>query len=233
MTERGARSSRCEPQAFTIGPSAVRFDGSSLIFSIDERASPWPSPIRGEVRLTTHSWMNKQYGLDGDGRHRWCPLAPMARVVVDLDSPTMQWSGDAYCDTNDGDEPLERGVHSWHWQRGTIDGDAVVFYDALDRHERRSAHALRFTPQGRVTNLEPPAMCRLSSSKWRVARAARSEGSASVVATLDDTPFYVRSLVKTQLLGQSVTCVHESLELNRFASPLVQFMLPFRMRRNA
>jgi carotenoid 1,2-hydratase len=42
---------------------------------------------------------------------------------------------------------------------------------------------------------------------------------------------YARALVLTQLLGVPVTAVHESLDLNRFASRWVQTLLPFRMPR--
>jgi carotenoid 1,2-hydratase len=54
---------------------------------------------------------------------------------------------------------------------------------------------------------------------------------ARVVETLEDTPFYARSLVETRLAGETATCVHESLSLDRFDSRIVQLMLPFRMPR--
>jgi carotenoid 1,2-hydratase len=37
--------------------------------------------------------------------------------------------------------------------------------------------------------------------------------------------------VRSQLFGEAATAVHESLDLDRFASPWVQAMLPFRMPR--
>ena len=49
--------------------------------------------------------------------------------------------------------------------------------------------------------------------------------------TLEDTPFYARSLLDTHLLGQAAVAVHESLSLARFRSGWVQAMLPFRMPR--
>ena len=233
MTERGARSLQRDKDTLTIGPSSVRFDGASLIFNIDEKTSRWSSPIRGEVRATPRALLDRHYRLDSAGRHRWWPLAPMARIEVDLHSPAMRWSGDAYCDSNEGDEPLERGIESWHWMRGTIDRDAVVIYDVRDRRASESVFALRFARDGSVDAIRPPALCRLNSSKWLLPRATRSDTHASIVETLDDTPFYVRSIVNTQLCGRELICVHESLSLNRFASPIVQAMLPFRLRRKA
>ncbi len=233
MTERGVRSLSREAHALTIGPSSIRFNGTSLVFKIDERSSPWPSPIRGEVRVTPHTLLSTRYNLDGVGRHRWQPIAPSARIDVNLDFPSMRWTGDAYCDTNEGDEPLARGVRAWHWMRGTIDDDAVVVYDVQNRARAETSLALRFSKDGRVASFVPPPSRALPSSKWRLSRSARSNGAASVIQSLDDTPFYARSVVSTRLCGRDMSCVHESLDLDRFASPIVQSMLPFRMRRKA
>jgi carotenoid 1,2-hydratase len=52
-----------------------------------------------------------------------------------------------------------------------------------------------------------------------------------VVRTLEDTPFYARTALQTSLGGQRMAAVHESLSLERFCSPMVQTMLPFRTRR--
>jgi carotenoid 1,2-hydratase len=52
-----------------------------------------------------------------------------------------------------------------------------------------------------------------------------------VVQTLEDTPFYVRSLLSSGLLGERVTSVHETLDLPRVVSLPVRLMLPWRMPR--
>jgi carotenoid 1,2-hydratase len=49
--------------------------------------------------------------------------------------------------------------------------------------------------------------------------------------TLEDTPFYVRSVLKSGLLGELVTSVHETLDAQRVASMAVRLMLPWRMPR--
>ena len=61
----------------------------------------------------------------------------------------------------------------------------------------------------------------------------RSEGSAPVreIDLLEDTPFYERSVLASRLLGEDVISVHETLNVPRLVSPLVQRMLPFRMPR--
>jgi carotenoid 1,2-hydratase len=53
------------------------------------------------------------------------------------------------------------------------------------------------------------------------------------VATFEDTPFYNRSHVRTVIQGEALDGFHESLDLDRFASPWVRMLLPFRMPRTA
>jgi carotenoid 1,2-hydratase len=67
-----------------------------------------------------------------------------------------------------------------------------------------------------------------------VQRGTRSENAdGTVVKTLEDTPFYARSIVTSRVGGRPLTAMHESLSLDRFVSPAVQFMLPFRMPRRS
>ena len=94
--------------------------------------------------------------------------------------------------------------------------------------------ALHFRADGSVQHFPPPEAVALPRTGWRIARATRAtHGNARVLRTLEDTPFYARSLLRTQLLGHKVTAVHESLSLTRFSQPIVQCMLPFRMPRRA
>ena len=73
----------------------------------------------------------------------------------------------------------------------------------------------------------------MPSTLWRVARGGRTDEGTPlrVLQTLTDAPFYARSLVDAQWLGERVTAMHESLSLARFDSAWVQAMLPFRMPR--
>ncbi len=75
----------------------------------------------------------------------------------------------------------------------------------------------------------------MPATGWRRAREtlANDPGRVSVVRTLEDTPFYVRSLLSAPLAGRSAVAVHKSLSLDRFATTVVQWMLPFRMPRHA
>ena len=79
-----------------------------------------------------------------------------------------------------------------------------------------------------------PPTADLPRAFWGVARPGRAEaGDLRLVRTLEDAPFYTRSLVRSAMHGTSVLGVHESLDLDRFASRWVQLMLPFRMPRRA
>ena len=49
--------------------------------------------------------------------------------------------------------------------------------------------------------------------------------------TLEDSPFYARSVVSASLLGERADAVHESLSLDRFRAGWVRLLLPFRMPR--
>jgi carotenoid 1,2-hydratase len=66
-----------------------------------------------------------------------------------------------------------------------------------------------------------------------VARATRADTDRPVrlVETLEDTPFYARSRLAAHVYGEPSEIFHESLDLDRFSSPIVRAMLPFRMPR--
>jgi carotenoid 1,2-hydratase len=110
------------------------------------------------------------------------------------------------------------------------DGTAIL-YEALRRDGSRADLAMTFDPNGRMQVFEPPPMVDLRRTSWRVARSVRSEDTAGIARTLEDAPFYARSVVSAKLFGEPATLMHESLSLDRFKMPIVQAMLPFRMPR--
>ena len=46
-----------------------------------------------------------------------------------------------------------------------------------------------------------------------------------------DAPFYSRAAVRTRIDGEETIGVHEALDLNRFASPLLKPMLAVKVPR--
>jgi carotenoid 1,2-hydratase len=168
------------------------------------------------------------------GRHGWQPIAPSARIEVAMRQPELSWAGNAYLDANFGDELLEVGFTEWNWSRAQVEGGTAVLYDVVRRDRSQLGLALKFDHAGRIGTFEPPPPAALPTAFWRVGRKARSDDATPrLIKTLEDTPFYTRSLVGATLLGKPSLMVHESLSLERVANPIVRAMLPFRMPRRA
>lgn len=237
MTERGAGAVERDARSLHIGPSSLHWDGEALTIAIDEVTAPWPSRVRGQIRVVPTSLHDVSYALDDAGRHQWQPIAPYASVEVDLLRPASGWRGFGYLDSNRGGAPLEQDFRRWHWSRTCApSGRTTVLYDVTRRDGSERALVLAFDPGASAAAvITAPPLRALAPSAWRIARAMRcSPGhQATVVETLEDGPFYARSLVRSRLGDEDVIAVHESLDLDRFASPWVQAMLPFRMPRRA
>ena len=232
MTERPRSAVGRAAESFTIGPSHLSWDGEALTIQIKETTMPIPSRIRGTVRVVPGAISQQAFTLNGDGGHQWWPFAPCSRVQVALDAPQLRWQGDGYFDMNRGAAPLEQGFVDWQWGRGTLPGGAaIILYEALRRDGSVINLAMTIDAEGKVQPFTPPPLVELKRTGWRVKRSVRSEGAAGVVKTLEDAPFYARSVISTKLLGEPVTLMHESLSLDRFRMPIVQAMLPFRMPR--
>ena len=229
MTERKTGAVQRENNFLSIGPSALSWDGSSLTIQIQEISAPIPRRIRGTVRLYPSAVETRVLPLDTAGHHRWQPIAPCARVEVSLDSPSLSWSGPAYFDTNNGDRPLEADFIHWDWCRTPIPGGTAIVYDVV-RRDGPLTLAMRYDNAGGVQNCPAPPTIALPRTLWRVPRRIAAV-APTVVHTLEDTPFYARSVVNAEVLGHPVTAMHESLDMKRFTAPWVQAMLPFRMPR--
>lgn len=236
MTERTGDQFSGGPDGIAVGPSSMRWRGDALIVDIDEVCNPWPRRIRGRIVLHPQRMQSNAYALHGSGRHRWWPAAPLARAEVAFEDPALTFSGSAYLDTNVGDEPLESGFLCWDWTRTETPTPGLetpaLTYHTVQRDGHESTLALAVDAKGDLVRAEPPIAQRLPRSGWQVTRHARNDLPITSVRTLEDTPFYARSLIRA---GEEpgATLMHESLSLTRFESPWVQFLLPFRMpRRN-
>jgi hypothetical protein len=102
MTERGQRHCSRSAREFVIGPSRLHWDGQCLQIEIDERGAPLPRRVRGRVRLWPGQLQRYSTPIEPTGRHRWGPIAPHARIEVDLPEPGLHWQGHAYLDSNEG-----------------------------------------------------------------------------------------------------------------------------------
>ncbi len=234
MTERRAAQVRRDARSLSIGPSAMHWDGDCLVVEINEITAPVPRRLRGTVRLWPQAIGDRSFILDSHGRHRWRPIAACSRVEVALDQPALRWSGPAYFDTNDGDAPLEADFLRWDWCRAPAAAGTTILYNATRRDGTDQSLALLSRRDGHVEAIAPPPPARLPRTLWRIPRPTRADAGATprVLQTLQDAPFYARSVIATRLRGEDVVAVHESLELDRFAALPVQAMLPFRVPRS-
>ena len=232
MTERGRGALSRSADTFALGRSHISSDGEGLDIWIDEICAPWPHRLKGRVRLDSEAFNPRTFELDRAGRHLWRPIAPLARVSVEWETPTLSWSGPGYFDTNRGDEPLEAAFRSWTWSRARLTHGARVFYEAERRRDGPLSLNLGFADDGAIREIEPPPRAPLPKSLWRVARDTRSDGAARLLESLEDAPFYARSRIAHRIAGEDAISMHETLDLDRFASPIVKAMLPFRMPRS-
>jgi carotenoid 1,2-hydratase len=235
MTERGASALSRSVDHLQIGPSALHWQNGCLTIDLDELTVPLPGRLRGKVTLQAETGVGSARALHPNGRHFWQPLAPLARIDVHMTQPNLRWQGEAYMDSNWGSEPLEAAFSRWHWSRAKMaDGSCAVLYNTMNLDGSNTALALCCSAGGEITEIpSPPAAELPTAAIWRMGRSTLADQGheATVLRTLEDTPFYARSLLRTTLAGETVNAVHESLSLERFQRRWVQTLLPFRMPR--
>jgi len=257
MTERGRNQVERDAHRLTIGPSSLDWDGTRLEIRVDERAMPLPWRVRGTIRLFPSALATTVWHLDTPGLHRWAPIAPCARIEVEFQNPALRWQGLGYLDSNQGDVPLEDSFVRWDWSRTHgPNGQTELLYDITERWPPPDIMAMHNAPpEGRpkdqtpLTRRKTIAACVLGNGLtqalpvpperslpptpiWRIRRATHAvQDDLRVAQTLEDTPFYARSVLRAG--GQGAPILHESLDLERFRRAWVRTLLPFRMPRRA
>lgn len=233
MTERGRTSLERSGMRLAIGPSALSWTGDRLVIDLDEWTAPVPRRLRGRITVNTGPTFAETFSLDEKQRHLWRPIAPCATASVSFERPGLDWQGNAYLDMNAGTEPLEAGFKYWTWSRAGCGGATRILYDVEQRDGSRRSLALDYRSSGSMDCFDPPPVQPLSRTGWRVARATRAypQAPARVLHTLEDTPFYNRSMLMSGEAGAEVRSIHESVDLDRFRSRWVQTLLPFKMPR--
>jgi carotenoid 1,2-hydratase len=232
MTERSRASLSRDSAHFAVGPSALRWDGDALTIEVDEWANPLPRRVRGSIRVLPRALSPRIWALDDGARHHWGPLAPSARVEVNLSHPNLRWRGDGYFDSNEGTEPIETPFAGWDWSRSVMgDGGTAVIYDVRQKRGSDRLLALRFAADGSVSDFDADARRTLPHTLWRVPRQMRSAGEPRLVETLEDTPFYQRAVLEASLAGERALTFHESLDVGKLERLSTRLMLPWRMPR--
>lgn len=220
-----------------IGKSRLVWDADELRVELDERTANNKSDVRGTIRITPEHVYSSAYDIDAPGKHTWWPIAPSATIDVNLSNPELNFKGRAYLDSNRGEEPLERAFHKWTWARFETQTGTTVVYDTVPRAGEPTQIALAFSHDGTVEieNVANAPIVRLPRTfVWAFARETRcaKKHRPKILKTFEESPFYARSWVQTSLDGkEQITGVHESLSLDRFETPWMQWMLPYRIRR--
>ncbi|MFK7791911.1 MAG: hypothetical protein AB8B88_04485 [Devosiaceae bacterium] len=235
MTERGRTTLDNGPDHFIVGPSGLHWDSGTLVIDVNEITVPLPSRLKGQICFTPDVGQEQHFTLDSQARHHWWPYAPFGKIEANFESPGLSWSGHGYGDTNTGTAALEVDFSGWTWSRASVDDGAVIFYEPQERSGAHQTIAIHVDRHGKATPYPAPPRVDLKTGVWGVARNTRSEDAAQtrITTTFVDAPFYTRDALQMVLDGKPCPTVHESLNLDRFASPIVKLMLPFKMPRRA
>jgi carotenoid 1,2-hydratase len=235
FTEYDRTRTQCSDDTLRLGHNRLEYTDDSLICHIDDLTAPLPSRVRGTVRLDCTRGGGPPVRLLPGREHLWRVIVPCGEVHVDLQQPRLTWRGQGYFDSNNGDEPLEVAFQHWSWLRATTAARrTLVVYHLSPSCGAEVTHALEFDPQGSCSVFDAPPAVSLRKSSWGIPRQVATEdpARAQLRSVLENAPFYVRSVVDTQLCGETVTAIHECASLERFQSPWVRSLLPFRMRRS-
>lgn len=206
MTERMREDVKQSGTTLTIGPSAMHWENGKLRIVVNETTVPIPTKLQGEIIVTPSTLTGHTEQLDSNGHHWWSPIAPCSRVSVQMQQPGLNWNGDAYLDHNRGSAPLEQDFEYWDWSRAPYDSHTAIIYDVMRRDGTRATLALEVDKSGKVKSFTPATHTPLQTTTWQVKRSTFSDnGKARIVDTLEDTPFYSRSLVETEIAGKLTT----------------------------
>ena len=211
----------------------MRWEGDSLVIDVRERTAPWGRSLRGRVVFRPSVSPVTPIAIDGIGDHHWQPVAPLGRVEAEFESPDCAFRGNGYLDTNHGSTPLEERFSSWSWARVSDGANVRITYDVATRDGRALEHGLVVHPRGarRFFGRAERALKPTPFGLPRVVRTAAGE-DAALLRTLENGPFYARSAIEiARPSAPTWRGLHETISLDRLASRWVQFLIPFRSRR--
>ncbi len=233
MTDRGRDALRQTEDSFTVGPSGLHWDGTTLTVDINEVSTPHCQRVQGTVKIHPAAVTGVEVPLTADGTHIWRPFAPTAEIEVDLGRSGWQWRGHGYFDANFGTRALEADFGYWTWGRYPTKTGTASFYDVARRDGSDLEVALSFDRTGGVSVMDAPPKTRFRRSNWLVKRETRADPGTTPrqVKAMLDAPFYNRCGVETTLHGERVSGVFEALDLDRFRGPWLMPMLAVRVPR--
>lgn len=220
-----------------MGQSSMRWRGDALVVEVNERTTPLgprflQRELRGTLVVHPEALTGRELSIDPDGEHRWWPVAPLARVSVDFPDLGVRFSGHGYHDANAAPVSLESTFEHWSWSRARLPDCAVMTYDVSCVSGAQRSRSFKVTRRGELTDFDEPWRTPLGRSLWGLPRHAPADAgvSARIHRSLEDGPFYARTLVETRLEGRSVLAMHETLAGHRLRRRIVQRLAAYKMR---
>jgi carotenoid 1,2-hydratase len=172
--------------------------------------------------------------------HWWGSPAPHCRVTLDCPSLGLKWSGHGYHDVNAGAEPLHVGFREWGWGRARVGAETRIYYDAREADGVRVRHVLTGR-DGRLEHRElpPTAADARRWTPWLLRLPSEPEAGELAgerlrirpVTRWESSPFYERWVASFAAGQAQALGICEHVDLGRFASPFVRFMLRYRIYR--
>lgn len=213
-----------------LGTSRLSWEGDCLVIRVEETTTPLVRPLSEKLRGTIRLWpeLLPAAGWELAPGHRWWPVAPMARIEVEFENPSLRWNGRAYHDANAGDRPLASSLSGWNRSHGAGPTSTVVCCD-VDRIDGSSGAVAALFDHA-PCEIELPPLVVLPRTRWGLSRTVRAD-EATLRRTLEDTPFHARSVVDGRVDGEPVVTLHERLSLDRYRKGWARLLPPFRRRR--
>lgn len=232
-----------------IAGSAIEAAGGTLRLRLRDRSAPFltvlagaGAPVEGEVEFTPLAGPAGTHELPATGatRHVWRVPMPRARISVRFRRPDFGFCGIGYHDVNAGEGRLEKDFARWSWARFHVGDRTVVLYAV---HPRAGDEAGLVLDQRDGDGPVAPTLVHgpEEGDHRRVGWGMRLPSWFSLMdgqlrcrpgRLLEAAPFYARYLgalsERGRLLGSGIG---EYLDLDRFRSPGIRFLLRFRMRR--
>ena len=256
MSEYGEHElKRVDPEGPTIASTHVeRLPSGRLRLHLIDRSAPFllslikvGRPIVGTIDLEPLGPTLGPFELSSSSgqRHRWRVPMPRARVKVHFTKPAFRFEGTGYHDLNRGDGRLEAAFSRWSWARFHVGDRTLVLYALKELGgesqallvDSRCDDVLPDDASLLVAATEGPprkAGWGLVLPSWFEVDRGGAPLRAEPTQLLESAPFYAR-YVATLSDGKNTlaTGLGEYLDLDRFRSPGIQFLLRFKTRRES
>jgi carotenoid 1,2-hydratase len=227
-----------------VGRSELWRDGGAFRIRLHERSAPLRLPVEGSIEAEPEAGAMAPgiiSAAGGGATHGWQVLAPRARVRARFRRPAFALDGVGYVDRNWGDGRLEDAFARWSWARFHGPRRTTIVYALVDRDGRRrafSAEAAAGDEGGAPVEETPAPEGGTRRAAWGLTlplgfgAGAPERLRVAPDELLEQAPFYARYRARLVERGLPVEALGmgEHLDLDRFRSPFIRFLLRYKMR---